>query len=627
MRNLARIIFITFFTITLAFTVSCTSITTEGTSEMTTIQTTENTDTSTDVEVTNISFERVEVMTEEIKVDQMLELALFENDNTEKISDNYNPYDYHQIKVVVTFVKPSGDTHQQTAFWYQDYEEVRIIGEQISEDGFYTSGQEYITWGNLENHYRVRINPDETGLWEYSTKIILEDKILDSLSGSFDVLENTNDSKGYIQVDQTNHRNFIFSKSNETYIPMGVNLGWPSTTLSTHDYYNWFKHLNENNSNMARVWLANWSFSLHKYDIDNFDSRQNKLARLDYLFETAQQFDMYIMLTLINHGQFSSITNPEWAENPYNSENGGMLDYPIQFFYNEEAIEVYKNELMYIISRFGYSENIFAWELFNETDWVDGYSSQIVTRWKDIMASFLHENDPYNHLVTTSYKYTWGTPGFDLESLDFCTFHSYEFGNAMYYEKMVDELTNLWDKYQKPVLFGEVGIDWVAGDSTYSSDYLGITIRQGLWGGLLSSAGGANQWWWDSWIDRNNLWDRFLGASTYATYMDLANKSYTLIQENELVQTSDEDLKVIGYILDHEMYGYIYNNMWNYWNDNLEEIQNISVSIPFTNGDYTLYAYDTSTGELITQESVSVTNGLLIIEHINILEDYAFIVR
>lgn len=595
--------------------------TSETTSETTTASTTEA------VTIVPVTFESVEIMNESIKVDDMLELAFFEPNENQLIDLNYNPYDYSQIKVVATFTKPSGDTISQHAFWYQDYEEVKVIGEQVDEDGFLVGGQEYLTWGDLENHYRLRITPDEVGAWTYTTEIILHGDSFTSLSGAFTVLENTESSNGVIEVDHTNNRNFIFSKSNETYIPMGTNVAWPSTTLSTHDYYNWFKELNNNYSNMARIWLANWSFSLHKYSYDNFDSRQNKLARLDYLFETAKEFDVYIMLTLINHGQFSYSTNPEWAENPYNSENGGMLDYPIQFFYNEEAIFNYQNELLYLISRFGYSENIFAWELFNETDWVDGYSQPIVTRWKDLMATFLHENDPYNHLVTTSYKYAWSSQGFSLDSLDFCTFHSYEYGGSMYYETMVPYLTDLWNKYQKPVLLGEIGIDWQAGDSTFSSDYLGITIRQGLWGGLMSSAGGANQWWWDSWIDDHNLWDRFKGASTYATYMDLANKSYELIQENNSVTTNDEDLKIIGYILENEIYGYIYNNKWNYWYDSLETIESIEIQIPFTDGQYVLSVYDTATGLLISEENISVTNGMFTINQIDILEDYAFIVR
>ncbi|MBI9009547.1 MAG: hypothetical protein JEZ05_05895 [Tenericutes bacterium] len=600
--------------------------TTSNTVETTVIETTE--ETVTTKEIIAVEFSDSTIVTEHISVDNLLEIDFFEDIEDLKIADNYNPYDYNEIKVVVEFTKPSGCSVTQTAFWIQEYLAIRVVGEVIDDEGFYTAGQEHVTMDNeTPNHYRVRINPDEAGLWNYSAAIVVRGETLQTTTGTFSVSDNSERSAGFIEVDQVNKRNFIFSASDESYFPNGVNLGWPSTTLSTHDYYNWFKELNEVNANMGRIWLANWSYSLHKYSYDDFDSRQNILARLDYLFETAKEFDVYVLLTLINHGQFSAITNPEWAENPYNEANGGMLEYPIQFFYNEEAKTAYKNELMYLISRFGYSENIFAWELFNETDWVDGYSSLVVTRWKDEMAQFIHANDPYNHLVTTSYKYTFGTPGFDLDSLDFATFHSYGFANEIYYEMLNDEMTKLWDKYQKPVLFGEVGIDWQAGSSTYSSDYQGITIHQGMWGGLLSSAGSANQWWWDTWIDRYDLWFQMEGASTYATYMDVANKNYTLLQENNQVTTSDDDIFIIGYLLENEIYGLIYNKMWNYWNSSPDVIQDITVEIPFDNGTYTLSVFDTKTGDILSVTTVTITNGVFTIENLDISEDYAFILK
>lgn len=616
-------------------TVSCvTNTTTEGgtqTMTSTSNQTTENTTDSTNQttkEVVPVHIETVTIVNQEILVDDMLEIDLFEAVNNQLIKSNYNPYDYNEIEVMFTFTKPSGETLNHSAFWMREYQEVKVIGEAFDDEGFYTAGQELVVWNNdLQDHYRIRLTPDEVGSWDYTMQVRVLGNAIQTLTGNFQVSDSQERTKGVIAVDTTNNRNFIFQKSNTTYFANGLNLGWWSTTLSAHDYYNWFKELNENNGNMARIWLANWSFSLHKYSYENFDDRQNILARLDYLFETAKEFDIYIMLTLINHGQFSAQTNPEWSENPYNSKNGGMLDYPIQFFYNEEAITAYQNELRYLISRFGYSENIFAWELFNETDWIDGYSAQVVTRWKDKMATFLHENDPYNHLVTTSYKYTYGTPAFALDSLDFCTFHSYEYGSSMYYEKMVSDLTTLWDRYQKPVLFGEVGIDWQAGHSTYSSDYTGITIHQGMWAGLMSSGGGANQWWWDSWIDLHDLWYRYLGASTYATYMDVANQNYQLIQENTQVSTNKEDLKVMGYLLEDKIYGYVYNNMWNYWNASPDIITAGTVNIPFTNGTYTLRIFDTSTGEIISENQVTVTNNVFTLDNITITTDYAFILE
>lgn len=607
--------------------------TSNQTSETTTANNTENTTSSvtqtssTSGEIT-LSFSEVSMVNESAFKGDLIEFDILEDGSKEPLTDSYNPYDYNQIKLLFTFTSPNNSQIKQTAFWYKGYETVNLIGGSLNEEGYYESGQEYIDWGDDNfSRYRVRIKPEEVGDWNYRLEVFLEDNLIQTLNGGFSVLDSELDNKGYIQVDQVNKRNFIFSESAETFIPMGSNFAWFSTTKGTYDYYNWFKELNENNANFARIWLSNWSFSLHKFSYTNFDTRQNILARLDMLFEFASEFDAYIMLTLINHGQFSFNTNPEWAENPYNNDNGGMLEYPIQFFYDAEAKMHYKNELMYLISRYGHSENLFAWELFNEVDWVDGYSHIVVTRWHDEMAQFIKENDPYKHLITTSYKYPFGTPAFDLESIDFASFHSYDYYDKFYYDKLSDELSSLFNKYQKPVFYGEIGIDWQSGNNTYNADYTGITLHQGLWGGMLSSGASANQWWWDSWIDRYDLWDRFRGASTYALEIDVANKAYSLLQENDSLTITGDNIKILGYLLEDTAYGYLYNKNWNYWNRDVSVIENISVEIPFNNGEYQLIVYDTVTGEIISDTQITVNSSMLEITGLSFATDYAFIVR
>ncbi len=598
------------------------------TTETTTNTTTTTEETTTTETVVPVVFSDVVIATDNVIENELLEFDLVEPESNPVITANYNPYDYNEIDVSFTFTKPSGGSITQSAFWYKDYEEVTVIGAAYDENGYLTSGQEYLQWGDdSKSHYRVRINPDEAGLWSYTMTVTVKGEVTQTLSDTFQVASSEESTNGYIEVDKANNTNFIFSESNTTYVPMGTNLAWWSTTLGAHDYYNWFKELNEVDGNFARIWLSNWSFSLHKFSYEDFDSRQNIAARLDYLFETAKDNGVYIMLTLINHGQFSSDTNPEWAENPYNIENGGMLEYPIQFFYNSEAKTAYKNELRYLIARYGYSENIFAWELFNEVDWIDGYNATIVAKWHDEMASFIHEYDPYDHLVTTSYKYTYGTPAFDYDSLDFCTFHSYAYADVVFYQKLIEEMITLQERYQKPVLFGEIGIDWEAGDSTYSSDYTGVTIRQAAWGGMMTSAGSANHWWWDSWIDRYDLWDRLEAASVYSTYLDLAGKSFVYLQSSSQVTISTTEVEAMGYLLEDTIYGYLYNYHWNYWNKDPDAVTDVSFSVPFANGTYTLTIFDTITGEIISESQVVISDNVFTINNLTITTDYAFILK
>ncbi|MCZ0212168.1 hypothetical protein OZK63_43170, partial [Streptomyces sp. UMAF16] len=68
---------------------------------------------------------------------------------------------------------------------------------------------------------------------------------------------------------------------------------------------------------------------------------------------------------LNHHGQVSTTVNPEWNNNPYNIANGGPCNNTWDFFSNSTAKNLFKNRMRYIIARYGYSNTIMSWELFN----------------------------------------------------------------------------------------------------------------------------------------------------------------------------------------------------------------------------------------------------------------------
>ena len=570
--------------------------------------------------------EEIKIINEEIVQDGLLEMAFYEGE--ERVIDSlYNPYDYQAIQLVLTIITPSSNEIQVRAFWYRPYESLALIGGTIDEQGFYQGGQEMVRWepGGF-NHYRARYRVKESGLHSYTLKVIIAQEVVQETTGSFEAEVAMSPSKGLIQVDPVNKKNFVF-QDGSFYSPNGVNLGWWSSTKASHDYANWFMFLNQNNGNYARIWMANWSFSLHKDSYSNFDTRQSIAIRLDHVFSLAEQHDIYIMLTLLNHGQFSAVTNPEWSENVYNKARGGMLDFPIQFFYNAEAKQWYQNELLYIISRYGHSENLFSWELFNEVDWIDGYSAIAVTQWHSEMATFLKNNDPYVHMVSTSYKYTFGTAAYSLASIDFGAVHSYGYYDVHFYQKLLGEIDTLWNRYQKPMFFGEIGIDWQSGQSSYHTDFTGVTIRQGAWGGIMASAGGAHHWWWDSWFERYNMWPMLKGAGAYLKEMDLALNNHSYLHKDSTVISSHTDAKIMGYRSKGSIYGYVYHNQWNYWNRTPSVLEHVQFQIELPNGEYTLRVFDTVTGEILSTSQVSVMNYAWTITIPTLQEDFAFILN
>lgn len=562
-------------------------------------------------------------------VNEKVELALVEM-APGFIRENYNPFDYNEIKIYAVFTSPD---HTKSivgvAFWYRDYViklNTALATGKVKEGE--PDGLETIQWvGDYE--YRIRFQPDSVGTWNYVIYSELADGSLNQeLDGEIEVTGDPTGYKGLVQIDKSNNRTFVF-EDGTTFMPIGENIGWwADNSRKTYDYKVWFEKCKENNMNIARVWMAPWGFCLHwgssMYDLTD---RLNYAARLDVMFEYAKENDMYIMLTLLNHGQFSTGADPTWDANPYNKKNGGILDKPQQFFTNADAKKAYKNELLYIIGRYGYSNNILCWELFNEVDWTDSADVNAVNirNWHDEMGKFVKANDSYHHLVSTSYKTEQGA-SFSLDVIDFACPHNYGYAGKNICDTLPAALDKLYKQYNKPILQAEIGINWENGSSNYKLDPTGVHLRQNSWAGMMGGgAGGAMNWWWDSYVHPYDLYYQFKGAGAYAKLMDLTGSDYTQLRTLSGVSVTSS-CGILGYRFNNRVYGYVYDKAWRY-NNETGELNNIAVSIPFTDGTYTLTIYNALTGIAIKTVSIEVNNGLCNFTLPAFTSDIAFIVQ
>ncbi|MBO4623122.1 MAG: DUF5060 domain-containing protein [Bacilli bacterium] len=560
-------------------------------------------------------------------VHEKVELCLEER-NPGFIKDHYNPFDYNAIDVYGEFVSPSGKSMVVDAFWYRDY--------VISLDTFINTGNAVegepngleITKLTGDPEYRIRFRPDEAGEWNYKIYVAVADGVYEELNGKITVADSDLEYKGQIQVDKTNNRVFQY-EDGSTFMPIGENIGWwTNNSRKIYDYYVWFLNSHNNNMNIARIWMATWGFCLHwGKSIYDLSDRLAFAGRLDRTIEYAEQFDIYVMLTLINHGQFSSQTNAEWASNPYNVKNGGILDKPEKFFTDFQAKTVYKNELKYILARYGYSDKIMCWELFNEVDWTDNAEIYAVNikNWHKEMATFIRQNDPYNHMISTSYKTEQGL-AFSLDEIDYVCPHNYGYANKNICEALPSVQDRLYNQYKKPVLYAEIGIDWENGQNNYRLDPKGISLKQASWAGMMGGgAGGAMNWWWDSYVHPYNLYHQFAGAGAYAKLLNLSGADYTQLRTLNGVTKSDS-VGLIGYRFDNRIYGYVYDKAWKY-NNATGELNGINVSIPFTDGNYKLTIYNTDTGYQLLEKNISVSGGNVVIDFPAFTNDIAFIIE
>ena len=568
---------------------------------------------------------------------EKVEIALFEKEA--KIASEGNPYDYDYFKVMAEITDPNGNKINIPGFYYQattitlDQEQNVTptgISGVASTNPAEPQGVEVVTKVGSP-HFRVRFLPSESGKYQIVFNVYKNNALISTeLEMEINVKKSSTPYKGVLEVDPVNKRTFRFTNTEETFITIGQNTCWyTSSTRKTEDYSVWFSLMKENNMNTTRTWLAPGSFSLHSGETyNNYDSRIEYIARLDKLVDYLEEYEIYTMFCLINHGQFSKTVNPTWNDNPYNVANGGILNEPYEFFTSSEAKKVYKSELMYIIARYAYSPYILCWELFNEVDWCDSYYvyEEEYTLWHQEMSKFLKANDPYHHMVSTSFLGIDGDAN-KLSSLDFVSPHSYSFGGKNTLNEIQKAQKTLFDKYQKPVFFGEIGINSQNGYKNYQADPTGVSLHQDMWGGMMSGgAGGAMNWWWDSFVHPYNLYSNFKGAGAYAKEMDLSGKTYELITNQEY-QINNSNIDIMGYNLGNKAYGYLYDKLWTYNNTSLVNKNNVSVSLPFNNGTYQLKIYDCDSGEVLETKTIEAVDGMVNFTVPSFRYDLAFIIK
>ncbi|MCG9895765.1 MAG: cellulase family glycosylhydrolase, partial [Fimbriimonadaceae bacterium] len=285
------------------------------------------------------------------------------------------------------------------------------------------------------------------------------------------------------------------------YWPIGHNLGWNS---STHTVERQLGEMGRNGLNWARIWACHWDgknpfFGAPAGPAAAGLMNQTVLDRWDRITEAAEKAGVRFQLVLFHHGLFSTSTNPNWQEHPWNTANGGFLQNPADFFTDPTAKRLSRNWLRYAVARYGSSPSIMSWELFNEVEWVDAIRngrSADVGRWHDEMADYIRSIDPYRLLVTTSSE----THLPIYRKADFLQPHSYV-------QNLETRIAAEPQPKGRPVFFGEVGRATHEGPDIREQEK---TIpREAAWAAAFAGHGGAAQYW---------FWDRVTAYDMYPEY-------------------------------------------------------------------------------------------------------------
>ena len=400
-----------------------------------------------------------------------------------------NPFDPDVIRLDAMFTLPSGVSIAVPAFWYQGY--------QRSLSGGYESDVPSGAPG-----WRLRFTPPETGAYSLSLNISTNGQLAGGpVITNFSVPPGPLPARfGYVVI-APGHQYFQTGDGQPLRL-IGENVCWGDGP-ATYSYDTWFAAMQSAGENYARIWMCPWAFGIEDTPAALTHYSLGAAWQLDYVLQLAEQRGIYVLLCLDYHGMFVTQPDPTWGgnnywpQNPYNATNGGPCAVANDFFTSGAAQKLYQKRLRYLVARYGYSQNLLAWELFNEID--NDYSflnAADVAAWHGVMGGWLHTNDSFGHLVTTSLTGNSDRPEiWSLPQLDSAAYHSY--GEPAPAGRLATVAQSFLRRYGKPMMVGEFGTD--SGGWNRTNDPYLRGWRQGIWGGALGgSVGTAMSWWWQN---------------------------------------------------------------------------------------------------------------------------------
>lgn len=409
-----------------------------------------------------------------------------------------NPFDSNQANIKVEISRPDNSKIATQAFWYQEYKIQNINGQKSA-----------LKVGNP--YWRVAFSSVVPGKYELAFDTQINSQSIPTKNFAV-----TTNYQTLAKV-KTSGRSFV--RESQPFVPIAYNIAWANRFEEVEKYEQWFSQASKAGVNVARVWMAAWSLGIEWTDtgLGDYARRLDRAWLLDQVFSIAAKYNIGIDLVLINHGAFSTSTNPEWYSNPYSASNGGPIANPAEFATNVDAWKFWERRLRYIVARYSAYPSLFTWEWWNEVNFTP-ISSKDLTTWIAKSSKVLDETDAYRTLRTSSWSSAASMQNW--ENLDYAVTHVYDPTDP------IKSLTVQVDALRaaipnKPILVGEMGSGSVTEDPF--ADPTGLHLHNSQWAAtFVGFAGPASYWWWDIYIDPLGLWGHTTGLVTLTRELDVA---------------------------------------------------------------------------------------------------------
>jgi hypothetical protein len=440
-----------------------------------------------------------------------------------------NPFDPAQIAIDVTFEAPAGaagrgDTGAGGASWTVPAFVTRDFTRALDNDAEGGPRERLTEAGDLV--WRVRFRPPMDapgGPWRWSWRA--RTPAGETTAGPFSFTPTPDaTTHGVVRVSPADPRRLAY-EDGAPFIALGENLAWYDRR-GTYAYDAWLADIAQSGGNFIRLWMPSWAFGVEwsttapggalEGRLGDYGHRLDRAWRLDHVLARARSLGVQVLLTIQNHGPFSTVHASEWQRNPYNAALGGPLARPSDVFSDPTARALFARRLRYLVARWGHHPNLLGWELWNEVDLVESPESPAVLDWHRDMIGQLAALDMHDHLVTTSLGgldaiaalldrdlaplTARHAPLWSLDGLDFTQLHAYGVAALdVDFSRALRTLTPYLAAFGRPLVVAEAGVSAVSAEETQEVDPRQVAFTDILWGGLFAGGfGGGMSWWWDS---------------------------------------------------------------------------------------------------------------------------------
>lgn len=229
-------------------------------------------------------------------------------------------------------------------------------------------------------------------------------------------------------------------------------------------------------------------------------------ARWDRVFDAAERNGLAVIPVFTIWAQWNDGGGGEewhvWNDNPYNAARGGPARSPADLLGDTETRRLWLRWLGALVKRWQSRRCIVAWEPISELDLVTGSTPPAAASFTVAASRVIRSQDRRRRPVTVSLSSIRDWPEvFGSPSVDIVQAHPYA-NEPPWAGRLADLVLDVahrrLERYGKPVLLGECGLDWRAPAGTLAEAARApVGIRQALWAAAVSGSLAGRMLWWE----------------------------------------------------------------------------------------------------------------------------------